>query len=58
MVLWSLFGLAIGITVAAVEENLQRSISCLGSLLGSSVCLQGDVLADCCGSHQVQVHGA
>ena len=37
MVLWSLFGLAIGITVAAVEENLQRSISCLGSLLGSSV---------------------
>ena len=39
------------------QETPQRSISCLVSLLGSSVCPQGDISTNCCGSHQVQVHG-
>ena len=42
--------------VTTHEENPQRSISCSWSFLGSSMCPQGDVWADCCGSHQVQVH--
>ena len=39
------------------QENLQRSISCLVSLLGSSLCPHGDASTNCCGSHQAQVHG-
>ena len=56
--LYSVWRLRSPLLLSTVEEKLQRSISCLGSLLGSSVCPRGDVSADCCGSHQVQVHGA
>ena len=56
--LYLVWGLGSLLLLSTVEENQQRSIHCLGSLLGSSVCPRGDVSADCCGSHQVQVHGA
>ena len=56
--LYLVWGLGSPLLLSTVEENLQRSISCSGYLLGSSVCPRGDVSADCCGSHQVQVHGA